>query len=286
MEYSIDELLPVVEKLTRKYTSNESSSVTYETARMLMGAALYCIEEYCNDGGNELLIVNGKLDASIAYQNGYDMVISKVYKTKELYESILEEFQDFQCRNCGDTIIKGIPQFFIRYDPKFNPQDHILTLDYPSIMPINTLCGIDAIYQYLYNIKIEWEFLNVFDKKGIENFLATIISDYKNLFFDNISSSVLLTALGCMIAKKPLGTLELQRNDVDIIQSYFENDSEEIVEQKIRILISTLFEHGFPGNKTMEKYFLNTSKEYSERIFYGIQNHSLSGVFNLIDIVS
>lgn len=36
--YSMEELLPVVAWLTRKYTSNESTSITYEKARQLMGA--------------------------------------------------------------------------------------------------------------------------------------------------------------------------------------------------------------------------------------------------------
>lgn len=279
MEYSIEELLPVMEKLTKKYTSNESSSVTYETARMLMGAVLYCIEECFNDGGNELLIMNEKLDGKIAYQRGYELVVSKVYKAKEIYENIIEEFHDFQCRNCRDTILKGIPQFFLRYDPKFNPQDHILTLDYPTIKPINTKCGVDAIYQYLCYIKIEWDFLNAFDTKSVENLLERIVFDYKNLYFDNISNVVLLTALGCILVKKPVGKLELQKNDGELIKSYFENDNEERAEEKIRILISNLFENGFPGNDELEKYFLNTSKDHVIRILNGIQNSSLNGVF-------
>lgn len=279
MEYSIEELLPVVEELTKKYTSNESSSVTYETARMLMGAVLYCIEECPIDGGNELLFVNEKLNAKIAYQRGYDLVVAKAYKAKEIYENILEEFHDFQCRNCGDTILKGIPQFFLRYDPKFNPQDHLLTLDYPTIKPINTICGVDAIYQYLCNIKIEWDFLNAFDTKGIENLLERIVFDYKNLYFDNISNVVLLTALGCILVKKPVGKLEIQKNDVELIKRYFEKDNEESAEEKIRMLISKLFENGFRGNKEMEKYFLNTSKDHAIRILNGIQKSSLNGVF-------
>ncbi len=284
MEYSIEELLPVVDKLSGKYTSKESSSVTYETARMLMSAVLYCIEEYRNGGENELS-GNEKPDAQAAYQCGYDRVVSKVYRAKEIYESILEEFRDFQCRNCRDTIIKGIPGFFLRYDPKFKPQDHILTLDYPTIKPINNLCGIDAVYQYLCNVKIEWDFLNAFDTKRVEYLLERIVTDYKNLYCDNISSAVLLTGLGCILAEKSVGMLELHRNDLELIQNFFGNDKEEKAEQKIRMLISKLFYNGYHGNGEMEKYFLNTSKEYAVRIVNGIQNHSLNGVFNLTDAV-
>ena len=43
MDYTMEELLPVVGKLTEKYTSLSSTSVTYETAQQLMGAVLYCL---------------------------------------------------------------------------------------------------------------------------------------------------------------------------------------------------------------------------------------------------
>ncbi|MGB8456024.1 MAG: DUF6179 domain-containing protein [Anaerocolumna sp.] len=285
MEYSIEDLIPIVDKLTRKYTSNESSSVTYETARMLMEAVLYCIEEYYNESSHELA-VNEKSDAGIAYQCGYDMVVSKVYKSKEIYETILGKFKDYQCRNCRDTIIKGIPAFFINYDPKFKPQDHLLTLDYPAMMPVNALCGVDAIYRYLYNIKIEWDFLSAFPAERIEYLLERIIPDYKNLYFDNISYAVLLTGLGCILAEKPVGMLELQTKDMDFIQSYFADDNVEKAEQKIRMLISQLVRNGFNTNPEMEEYFLNASNDYAVRIVNGIRYHSLNGVFYLNDVVS
>lgn len=278
MEYNMEELLPVVDKLTKKYTSNESSSITYETARMLMGAVLYCIEEYRNGGGNELPAVHEKLDVMVAYQCGYDTVIAKVYKTKEIYESITQDFRDFGCRNCRDTIIKGIPQFFMNYDPKFNPQGTILTLDYPTVNPIGNLCGVDAVYQYLCNIKIEWDFLNAFDTRRVESLLEKMFPDYRDLYLDNISNPVLLTCIGCMVAEKSLASLELEKNDLELIKTFFENDNVERAEQKIGVLIVKLFDSGFAGNTEMKKYFLNMSREYAFRIVNGIKNNSLVGM--------
>lgn len=278
MEYSMEELLPVIDKLTRKYTSNESSSITYETARMLMGAVLYCLEEYRNDGENELPAVHEKLDVMAAYQCGYDMVIAKVYKAKEIYESIIQDFRDFGCRNCRDTIIKGIPQFFMNYDPKFNPQDTILTLDYPAVNPIGNLCGVDAVYQYLCNIKIEWDFLNAFDTRRVESLLGKMLPDYRDLYLDNISNPVLLTCIGCMVAEKSLASLELEKNDLELIKTFFENDDVERAKQKIEVLIVKLFDIGFTGNTKIKKYFLNTSREYAFRIVNGIKNNSLVGM--------
>ena len=50
MEYEIEELVPIVATLAEKYTSKESSSITYEKAQQLMEAVLYCI---CEAGQTE-----------------------------------------------------------------------------------------------------------------------------------------------------------------------------------------------------------------------------------------
>lgn len=39
--YDMNELLPVVARLTKRYTGIESSSVSYEKANQLMGAVIY-----------------------------------------------------------------------------------------------------------------------------------------------------------------------------------------------------------------------------------------------------
>lgn len=283
MNYSIEELLPVVESLMKKYTSNESSSVTYETARRLMEAVLYCMNE-CNNDGKELAS-SEKTDSALVYQRGLDLIVQKVYKAKKIYEDIVENFQDYQCENCRDTIIKGIPEFFIRYDPKFNPRDHIITLDYPTLISVNNLYGADAVYQYLFNIKMEWNFLNAFDTVYIESLLERVVSPYRSLYFDNISYDTLLTALGCLIAEKSIGRLELDKDDVVQIEEYFENDGEEEIEEKVRMLIKLLFTRLFPNDTEMKRYFLKISSDYAVRIMNGMRYHSISGVFHGKNII-
>lgn len=39
--YSMEELIPIVAKLTEEFTAKESSSVTYERARQFMEAVIY-----------------------------------------------------------------------------------------------------------------------------------------------------------------------------------------------------------------------------------------------------
>ena len=67
MEYEMNELLPIVAKLAEKYTSKESSSITYERAEYLMEAVIYCINEY----------VDRIAGARSAEQSGYDYSVKK-----------------------------------------------------------------------------------------------------------------------------------------------------------------------------------------------------------------
>ena len=59
------------------------------------------------------------------------------------------DFEDYGCLNYRETIIKGLPVFFMKYDARFRPQDHILTLDYPDLVPGEPLSGVDRIYSCL-----------------------------------------------------------------------------------------------------------------------------------------
>ena len=53
MEYTMMELLPVVQYLSERYTGKESGSVTYDMANQLMEAVLYCIREFEHAGRSE-----------------------------------------------------------------------------------------------------------------------------------------------------------------------------------------------------------------------------------------
>ncbi len=193
MEYEVEELLPIVKELTEKYTSKESSSVPYETARMLMEAVLYCInefwEEHDNKGEIAALDGSGLPDARLAYEKGRELVVGKVIKAMEVYQEIMEDFQDYGCMNYGDTM-RGMSQFFLRYDVNFCPQDHLLTLDYPCRGRDTDKCGADLIIEYLECILREKKELEMYDTEEVREILEIIRPAYEELFLDNICEAV------------------------------------------------------------------------------------------------
>lgn len=189
MNFEMEELLPIVFLLVRKYTSNESTSVSYEKARQLMRAVTFCIEEAEKTDTTELAVLE-KQSAQEVYERGYELVCKKTKKALELYHQIMERFSSYRNQALYDTMVKGFPKFFQYYDPKFQPQNRILTLDYPTLRNVEDLEGIDAIYQYLLYMQKEQEFLAEFSEEYVEEALLDYHEDYEELFL-NIPSVVL-----------------------------------------------------------------------------------------------
>ncbi|MDE7326111.1 MAG: hypothetical protein K2N63_07540 [Lachnospiraceae bacterium] len=207
--YEMEELIPLVARLAEKYTGFESSSVTYERAQQLMEAVIYCIKEYREVEGEDRKIGDGiegqgigtdqavlknrndiikkeeqRISASDAYQRGYELVVQKARAANEQYHKIMENFCDYGSRALYETIVVGMPAFFLHYDARFAPQEEILWLDYPIPAALANLRGIDRIYQYLCYIQKEQEFLGRFPKGYVQEVCTAYHKDYGELFIN------------------------------------------------------------------------------------------------------
>lgn len=197
MHYEMEELIPIVGRLAEKYTANESTSVTYEKAEQLMGAVLYCIHEAEQQGWQEgdasgniegasdrhpLTVTEKKLSAKQAYEAGAACVEQKTRKALKLYHEILPEFQSYDNACLNDTFVRGFPEFFKWYDVKFQPQNTILTLDYPVLKDISGLSGIDKVYAFIKCIRLEQQFLRKFPR----SYVAEILEQYAQRTIRNV----------------------------------------------------------------------------------------------------
>lgn len=279
--YSMEELLPIVIELTKKYTSNESTSISYDTARMLMKAVIYCIDEfYKSSNDNEIIQIN-KPDAKMAYDIGYQLVIQKTIKAQELYEKIINDFQSYKSICYYDTVVKGFPSFFLYYDIKFKPQDHLLMLDYPILKNINNLCGVNIIYQYLQFISLEQKFLSAFSYDKIIDLLKRFHEKYEELFI-NICSIVLRNALGCMIVGKKINSLQIEIRDYDIIKSFVLKISQNKLHDKLCSFILILVQKGFNNNLELYNYLINDIDDFTVELINAVKNDCLEAIFPLL----
>lgn len=222
LDFEMEDLLPVVAELTKKFTGGDSTSVTYERANQFMEAVLYCLGE--TEKENILLPADGNsvLSAKQVYDAGYEKVIEKVRKAQEKYNSMIEDFKDYDNRNYRDTVRKALPGFFQYYDARFAPQNSIITMDYPVLKPLQEYSGIDAVEQYIACIFLEQQFMGAFPEEYVKDVLQRFDGGYRSQFY-NLCRILFRHVMGCaLIRKKPGGIPEPKEYEklAEIIRHY------------------------------------------------------------------
>lgn len=277
MEYSMEELVPIVAELAGKFTSGDSTSITYERAEQLMEAVIYCIQEgekYAGENAGESMGTEHRTvreitptehpSAKTAYRHGYQCVIDKVQTARTLYHRILESFEDYGNTCLHDTFVKGIPQFFKWYDVKFDPQNTILTLDYPVLMPVYNECGIDAIYKFLLCIEVEQHFLHTIESDFVQTMLRRYCKQPKDMI-ENLCQIVWQDILLYTMAGKNLGE-ELTEQEKEQIRMTCRTLGQEDTGKKLNSLTDTFVEKYADGDEAVKIYLYGATRDMAVRL--------------------
>ena len=247
--YEMEELLPIVAELADKYTSKESTSVSYEKANQLMEAVLYCIHQ-CED--REGLLSKRGLPAREAYRLGCERLLKKVKKVQEAYNEMVVDFCAYGNENYQDTVTEGIYAFFRYYDALFAPQETIITMDYPTIRPIIGSSGIDAIESYVKAISLEQQFLHAIPQETVFKILQQYQADYHKQFY-NICSIVLRHILVCLLIGKKPGMPREEQDDAMIAQAVKESSREQL-KQYLSGMLKKLVESRYGDDDVLFTY--------------------------------
>lgn len=279
MNFKTEDLLPLVGELAAKYTSKESTSITYEKARQLMEAVLYCIQEYEDHHWEEgRLITRGDFtDAKNAYKIGYEMVVQKTKDTKIQYNEMMEEFHSYGNRCYYETFVKGLPGFFLYYDFRFQPQNHILTLDYPVLLPMGDLCGINAIQIYVSCASLEQMFLRKLPEEYIRHVLTAYSSDCNELII-NVAAITVRNILGGWIAGKEINTKGYTKKEQERVKEFVNGNSRETIEVALKEGIFKLMGFLFHGNEELGNYLMYDMHDFSFELKNAVENGCLESV--------
>ena len=180
--YTMEDLIPIVGRLADEFTSKESSSVTYERARQLMEAVIYCISHV--EMGEHTLVASNILTAEDAYHYGFDAVVEKVKAAQRKYNELMKFFDHYENRNYQDTVEKALRGFFLYYDVKYAPMENVITMDYPVFDMDMNLEGIDMIAQYIDIIWDEQCYLMKFPRGYVINQLRSFHPFYEKEYFN------------------------------------------------------------------------------------------------------
>lgn len=249
IEYQMEELVPIVAALSEKYTSKESTSVSYETARQLMEAVMYCINECVSD---QTIVRSQRLSAADAYHYGYEVLIEKMKRTQAAYNEMIVDFCGYGNRNYKATVEKAIPGFFLYYDAQFAPQETIITMDYPTICPVSGKCGIDAIELYVKYISYEQRFMGMFQRQYVYEVLGRDQADHKN-GFSNICRVILRHMLSHLLIKKGFQE-EAGKQDYEKLCNLVISSSGQQLREILERLLEQLIREKYDADMSMRDY--------------------------------
>lgn len=187
MKYEMKDYIPMVSSLARQYTSKESSSISEEKAKQFMEAVLFTMELAQKEQGkseekDELSQQN--LTAKETYLLGGKILVQRFQVLQKKYDLCMKHFDSYGVLCLEEVMKKGFPAFFQYYDLTYEPQNELLTLDYPVLYDVHKKHGICAIEEYLDAIQIEQKFLQLFDRQQMITILEQIDASYEELFIN------------------------------------------------------------------------------------------------------
>ena len=252
MKYEMEDLVPIVAKLAEGYTSKESTSITYERAQQLMEAVLYSIRE-AEKAGQFSLIQKDELSTERMYAIGVKCVEDKTKEALDLYNGIMTHFSSYGNQCLYDTVVKGLPEFFKWYDCRYDPQNTILTLDYPILMDISEQTGIDKIYDFLFCIQLEQIFLNKYPPEYVMEILSKYDKQYK-LMIENLCEIVLMNVISHMLAGKEISILDFEPEEYLKMQTLIQKENLSDLREKLKNAVKVLVREYYENDEKLMEY--------------------------------
>lgn len=273
MKYEIEDLVPIVAKLAEGYTSKESSSISYDRAQQLMEAVLYSIRE--GEGEDQFsLAQKDELSPEKMYEIGAKRVEEKTKETLNLYNEMMAHFSSYENKCLDDTVVKGLPEFFKWYDCKYEPQNTILTLDYPVLIENPEHTGIDKICDYVLCIQLEQKFLNQFSSEYVIEILSKYNKHYR-VMIENICEIVLMNVICHIVAGKKISILDFEPEEYLKLQALIQMETPSDLRDKLKNAINVLIREYYENDENLMEYLYKAVDNISVRMKTAADNGNL-----------
>lgn len=218
--------LLILSKQTDIFTQGKSSSVRVETAQELLSSVLFTlgIALKAYDSPENALDALKKEPLNDLFENGQKRIRRKIQASRLLYSRLKNNL--FYTENVfyRSTVIDGIKGFFKLYRPRLFAREIHITADYPLLLPVENLAGIEYIEKYLHNVTCENSFCLKFSPQSVHHLLSGVDKNYRLLVM-NIFEPVLTEAVLCVLSNRPAQSLDCDRKAVKALfaDSSFDN---------------------------------------------------------------
>lgn len=267
------EILGILERTIQKFTGGDSS-VSKERGQSLTDNILYVCALYLKQYSNkEVIELLRNEPFHIIYKQAQQSIHSLLLDIKEEIADLQCHLLEISLQVYTDTLYHGLSSFSTVYNPDYVVQDCVLTLDYPTYIPITNITGIELLYTYIQYMKIEHFFLNSLPITDITNVLEHYHSGNSQLIF-NIPDLLLLQLLLNYIIDKPK-LLPLTMKDINGLYRILQDKKkDEIIEELSSILNQICMDLNI-HNASIMNYFIQGLPSLASRIYYSVLHHTL-----------
>ncbi len=206
------ESLALLAAQTAVYTGGESSSVRTETAQALLDSVFYTLGIVLKGFPTPDAALQALKSRSLAVllTEGQDGIRRRVTAARARHRRLAGALFETENVFYRATAADGIRGFFRLYRPALFANETHITADYPPLLPITGLCGIEFIERYLACLMAENRFLRCFQPKQVHLLLCALPEDYRKTPM-NLCLPVLTAALCCELTGQPPHTLACGR---------------------------------------------------------------------------
>ncbi|GGB54942.1 hypothetical protein F3157_21475 [Virgibacillus dakarensis] len=277
------QLMSILEKLIRRYTQGESSSVTSETAVSILSSVLYAVDAYLlhfNDPEKAMdVLKNGNIKNG--YDQGIDLICHCFEETKQLYKEINNNKLDVAVEAYNLTIDESIPVFLKKYGIIFDAHNTMASIDYPLAIDDMSIQGVYYFRQYLTHLKMENQFCLLFNKDDIQSVLVNYGRicgfDYRIELF-NIFELVLNNAVFSILSGGHASQIKISINQYKQLVGLFEKLDDSQIQYIILKAVNRLRHHFNIKDPQMTDYLKRCGMNLVNRVKSVVKHNRLDTV--------
>ena len=267
---SIDLLKRVVSMLT----GNESSSIKYDRANMLLDSAYYTISVYLkslNDLENAIKEIksNSLIDL---FSKGNNLIERYFNKYKIFYSLVKGNMLKILNYTYLNSVTSEVDNFFQVYNKDYEAHLEI-NIDYPLCIHPTNLTGIEFIMEYLNNFNIENLFLQLYRIEDINNLLSRL-SNISSELIINIFKQVLLTTIAEELANHSEYHLYLDIVSVEMLYMNLSTKDDDEISFIIKSTINKIYAK-LEVNDKIKVYIEKCLDKITDEFITSIKNDNL-----------
>lgn len=263
----------------RSYTHGESSSVRTEDAEIIMSSVLYTVGLYLKSLPTPEDAVSALCRENFRdiYMLGRKKINIKLATVKKIAEFLSQNAPKSRAVYYRQAVKKLTARFLSLYNPDFAAHDAAVLPDYPLLVPVNDLVGIEYMQKYLEGLYSETQFLRLFSPITVDTVLYAKSPDYPEIP-DNILHPIFLAAMGAILTGNDALSL-MGGENIPLLYDIFEGKSKAEILSVLDSTLKRLLTALHIGSPSLIRYLNASLSNIASEILSATEKKTLHRLF-------